>query len=68
MLPHLEKSILSLVVRNPHAFFQELLPRSLLHVGGGLAAQLILTVAQKFANGCPRRARTSGGAVDDRVR
>ena len=40
----------------------------LLHVGGRLAAHLILTVGQKFTNGCPRRARTSGGAVDDRLR
>ena len=38
----------------------------LLRIGG--AAQLILTAVQKFTNGFPRRARTSGGAVDDRVR
>ena len=39
----------------------------LLHIGGGMAAQLILTVVQKFTNGCPRRAKTSG-SVDDHVR
>ena len=39
----------------------------LLHIGGGLAAQLILTVVQNFINGCPRRERTSGGTADDRV-
>ena len=39
-----------------------------LHIGEELAAQLILTVVQEFTNCCPRRVRTSGGAVDDRVR
>ena len=40
----------------------------LLHIGWRLAPQMIITVVQKFTNGCPRRARTSGGTVDDRVR
>ena len=36
--------------------------------GGRLAAQLILTVVENITDGCPRRARTDGGTVDDRVR
>ena len=47
------------MVRNLHACFQEPFSR--------LAAQLIFTVVQKFTNGCPRRTRTRGGTVDDRV-
>ena len=39
----------------------------LLHIGRGLAAQLTLTVVQKFTYGCSRRARTSGVADVDRV-
>ena len=62
-LPHLEKPIFTLMVKNRHVCFE-----ILLHVGEGLAAQRILTVVQKLANGCPRRARTSRGTVDDRVR
>ena len=52
----------------PTRVLQRAIFEILLHIGGGLAAQLILTVVQKFTNVCSRRARTSGGTVDDRVR
>ena len=42
---------------------------TLLHVGGregGLEPQLIVTVVQRFVASCSRRARASGGAVEDR--
>ena len=54
------------MVRNLHACFQAVC-EILLHSGGRLAAKLILTVVQKFTTARPRRTRTSGGAVDDRV-
>ena len=52
----------------PTRVFPGAVSEILLHIGGRLAAQLILTVVRKLTNGCPRRARTSGGTVDDRER
>ena len=37
-----------------------------LHTGGRLTARLIVTVVQRFVNGCSRRTRTGGGEVEDR--
>ena len=52
----------------PTRVLQGAVSEILMHIGGGLAAQLILTVVQKLTSGFPRRARTSGGTDDDRVR
>ena len=65
-LPHLEKPVLSLAGRNLHVCFQE--PFLRYSSAYPWDWQPILTVVQKISNGCPRRARTSGGTVDDRVR
>ena len=47
--------------------FQGAVAEILLDISGGLATQLILTVVQKFTNGCPRRARTNDGTGGDPV-
>ena len=65
-LPHLEKPICTLMLKNRHVCFKELFLRFFrMSVRDW---QRILTVVQNPTNGCPRRARTSGGTVDDRVR
>ena len=68
ILRHLEKADTVSCGEEPTRVFPGAFFEILLHIGGGLAAQVILTVVQKSTNSCPRRAKTSGGAVDDRVR
>ena len=67
-LLHLEMPIFYSRGEEPTRVFQGAISEILLHIGGGLAAKLILTVVQKFTTGCSRRARTSGDTVDARVR